>query len=251
MRESPRRVPLDRVVETFLADCRARRLSPRTLEHCAGSITSYRRSLAPHVGTPQTLSDLDLEQARRWSESLADRRSPASIGNAIAGLKVFSRWLVTEGHLRTHPLARLRKPRSEPPLILPLSRPQALALLGAARRDMRLLLMLLLDSGLRTSESTSLAVRDVNDGFVHVRHAKGRRERLVPYEREVDLKMRRYLTRDRPRPVRTPDEPVFLNRQGGVLRPEVVRRSMKGLGVALGMEGVRVSPHTLRHTFAR
>lgn len=157
MREPPRRVPLDPLVASFLADCRARRLSPRTLEHHSWSIRSYRSSLATEPGV-QTLADIDSERARSWAVGLADHRTPASIGNAIAGLKVFSHWLVAEDHLRVDPLARVRKPRSEPPLVRPLSRTQSLALLTAAPRPLRALLTLLLDTGLRISEATSLSL---------------------------------------------------------------------------------------------
>lgn len=250
MRESPRRAQLDPLVAAFLADCRARRLSPRTLEHYTWSIRSYRVSL-PTTLEAQVLADLDIDRARAWAESLSTVRSPASVGNAIAGLKVFSRWLVAEDHLRVDPIARLRKPRAQPPLILPLSGEQSLALLAAAPRPLRGLLALLLDTGLRIGEAVALEVDDVRLGFVRVRHAKGGRERLVPYGREMDATLRRYLTRDRPRAAPGWESTLFLTRSGRPWTPASVRRAMKRLGEQLGIDDVRVSPHTLRHTFAR
>ncbi len=88
--------------------------SPRTLEHYSGPTASYRRSLATEV-PGQMLADVTIVGGRSWVESIADRRSPASIGNAIAGLRVFTRWTIAEGHLRVDPLERIRKPRAEPP----------------------------------------------------------------------------------------------------------------------------------------
>lgn len=250
MRESPQRIPLDRPVDAFLADCRARRLSPRTLEHYGGSIASYRRWL----GTPidcQVLADIELERARAWAASLADRRSPASIGNAIAGLKVFTRWLVAEDHLRTDPLARLRKPRTVAPPIRPMDEDHVRALLGTMPRSMRALVIVLLDTGLRISEALDLRIDDVGPGFIRVRHGKGGRERLVPFGKVADATLRRYLSKERRVPVVSGSDRVFLNDRGGPLRPEVVRRAMRAAGRASGVDGIRVSPHTLRHTFAR
>ena len=250
MRESPRRLPLDRVQAAFLADCRARHLSPKTLEHYEASLRSYRRFVGPDTAT-QVVVDLELGRARAWATSLADRRSPASVGNAIAGLKVFSHWLVAEDYLRTDPLGRLRKPRTQPPVIRPLARDQGLALLAASTPHLRPVLMLLLDTGLRISEATALRVADVRGGVIHVRCGKGGRERLVPAGRQLQAAIDRYLSRGRASRIRSDQDPLFLNARGDPLTAASVRQSLRRMGVRLGIEDVRVSPHTLRHTFAR
>lgn len=249
MAESPRRLRLDAVAAAFLADCRARQLSPHTLEHYQGSIDSYRRFLgaepADHV-----VADLAIDRARAWAASLAVSRTPASVGDAIAGLKVFSHWLVNEGLIRSDPLAQLRKPRAPAPLIRPFERDQMAVLLRAAPPHLAIVLRLLLDTGLRISEALALRVEDVRDGSIHVRHGKGDRERVVPYGRTFDAALRRYLNRERRFPVRDPHEALFLNTRGDPLMPKAVAQALRRIGLERGINGVRVSPHTFRHTFA-
>lgn len=248
MREALRRVPLEPLVRAFFADCRARRLSPRTLEHYAFSIASYRRSLGLDP-TAQTLADLDLDPARAWAASLGATRNPASVGNAIAGLKVFSSWLVREDHLRTDPLRAFRKPRTRPPVVRPLSLDQARLLIDAAPAEYRIVLECLLDTGLRLSEAVGLRVGDVGEGHLRVL-GKGGRERVVPCGVSLEAALRRYLSRGRPRPVRSATEALFLTRRGAPIGAKAVQVVLRRLGRELGLVGVRVSPHTIRHTMA-
>lgn len=249
MPESPRRLRLDGVAAAFLADCRARQLSPHTLEHYRGSIDSFRRFLGPKPGG-HVVADLAIDGARAWAAALAATRSPGSVGDAIAGLKVFSHWLVTEGLVRSDLLGQLRKPRAQAPLIRPFERDQMAILLRAAPPHLAIVLRLLLDTGLRISEALALRIEDVRDGIVYVRHGKGDRERVVPYGRSLDAALRRYLNRERRFPVRDPHEPLFLNTRGDPLRPKAVAQALRRIALEHRISGVRVSPHTFRHTFA-
>src|SRR5262249_52897231 len=49
----------------------------------------------------------------------------------------------------------------------------------------------------------------------------------------------------------SPETTVFLNRRGGPLKLSGVEEICKELKQKCGLEGVRVSPHTFRHTFAK
>ena len=81
-------------------------------------------------------------------------------------------------------------------------------------------------------------------------HGKGSKERLVPIGRTAAEAVRRYLARGRPALIGTAVEPrLFVNFRGGALSRQglykVVQRHARSAGLA-----DRMSPHTLRHTFA-
>ena len=87
---TPAERSLDQVVETFLSDCRARNLSPRTLEHYDWAIRSFRSSLGTDPGA-HVLADLEPDAVRTWIAVLSRTRKPVSVRSAVRGLKVLGR----------------------------------------------------------------------------------------------------------------------------------------------------------------
>jgi integrase/recombinase XerD len=105
--------------------------------------------------------------------------------------------------------------------------------------------------GLRASEATALELRDLDlhDGVLRAR-GKGSKERLVPIGREAIGAVRAYLERGRPALVGIGDEPrVFVNRRGTGLTRQGLYKIVQRHAAAVGLQD-RMSPHTLRHTFA-
>jgi integrase/recombinase XerD len=105
--------------------------------------------------------------------------------------------------------------------------------------------------GLRASEAIGLEVSDLDlDDQVLRARGKGSKERVVPVGRSAVAAVRRYLERGRPELVRgRPETHLFVNYRGGALTRQglykIVRRHAQSAGLA-----DRMSPHTLRHTFA-
>jgi integrase/recombinase XerD len=101
------------------------------------------------------------------------------------------------------------------------------------------------------SEATGLEVTDLDlDELVLRARGKGSKERLVPIGRTAADAVRRYLERGRSQLVGTPVEAhLFVNFRGGALTRQglykIVGRHARSAGLA-----DRMSPHTLRHTFA-
>ena len=105
--------------------------------------------------------------------------------------------------------------------------------------------------GLRASEAIGLEVGDLDleAGVLRAR-GKGSKERIVPIGREAVLATRAYLDRGRPALVGLRDEPrLIVNRRGGGLTRQGLYKIVQRYARAAGLEG-RMSPHTLRHTFA-
>jgi integrase/recombinase XerD len=115
----------------------------------------------------------------------------------------------------------------------------------------RALLELLYACGLRVSEAVGLrgSQVDLAAGFVTVL-GKGSKERVVPLGRPARAALEAYLQRERPRLLRGRPSPfVFLGPGGRPLTRQAVWKLVRRRALAAGL-GRRVSPHTLRHTFA-
>ncbi len=110
-----------------------------------------------------------------------------------------------------------------------------------------------LDSGLRISEVGSLRIADVESGTGEITvTGKGGKRRRVYLGRDARRAVRRYL--EVQRRGAKPEEPLFLA-EGGTRSGEAMTRSgftqvIRKLGQVAGVQGVRCSPHTFRHTFA-
>jgi site-specific recombinase XerD len=113
----------------------------------------------------------------------------------------------------------------------------------------RVMLRLMLDTGLRLDEACSLEWRhiDLNSGKVMVRQGKGSKDRTL-WTGESNLEQ---LTswRERQATDGTRTELVFSTKEGGKLDPSYMRRMVKRYASKAGIQK-RITPHTFRHTFA-
>ncbi|HWJ21813.1 MAG TPA: site-specific tyrosine recombinase XerD [Gemmatimonadaceae bacterium] len=183
--------------------------------------------------------------------------APASIRRNVSAVRTYYRFLLGEGHVVRDPSERLETPKRWRTLPDVLSVDEVSLLLAAptldeplAFRD-RALLELAYGAGLRVSEWISLGVRDVlmEEGLVRV-FGKGSKERLVPIGRSAIGAVAVYLRELRPRLERGEGKGVLLlNARGTPLTRmgawKILRKYVEAAGIAK-----RVSPHTLRHSFA-
>jgi len=128
-----------------------------------------------------------------------------------------------------------------------LKQPNPRYLTGQRNRTM---LRLMLDTGLRLAEVTSLRWKDIDllSGKVMVRQGKGSKDRTL-WTGEENIAA---LAAWRERQARECDgkpEIVFSTAEGKRLDPSYVRKMVKRYARKAGIEK-RISPHTLRHTFA-
>jgi integrase/recombinase XerD len=183
--------------------------------------------------------------------------SPATLQRKVACLRSFYRHLRRENLLDHDPTADLRAPRKSQKLPHVLSRSDVGRLLAAPRgtdpamlRD-RALLEVMYACGLRASEATGLEIGDVDlrHGILRAR-GKGSKERLVPVGREAVAAVRVYVERGRPPLVGLRDQSkLFVNQRGGELTRQGLYKIVQRHARAVGLDG-KMSPHTLRHTFA-
>ena len=183
--------------------------------------------------------------------------SAATLQRKVACLRSFYRHLRRQDFVTDDPTVHLRAPKQSRRLPHVLSRDEVSQLLEAPRgteppalRD-RALLELMYASGLRASETIGLEVGDVDleHGVLRAR-GKGSKERLVPVGEKALTAVRVYLRSGRPRLVRGGDEKkLFLNFRGGPLTRQGLYKIVLRHAESAGLSG-RMSPHTLRHSFA-
>jgi integrase/recombinase XerD len=261
-------VPSDPVTRTFehhVLDFLAylefeRGLSRNTLEAYRSDLLQFGHFLAREGLDATTLGHAEL--ARFLSELTAGGPqrppvAPATIQRKTACLRSFYRHLRREEIIAHDPTADLRAPRKSQRLPQVLTRDQVAALLAAPRgnapadlRD-RALLELMYACGLRASEAVDLTVGavDLRAGIVRAR-GKGSKERLIPVGRQAIAAARTYLEHGRPRLVGLREERhLFVNHRGAGLTRQGLYKIVQRHARAAGLEG-RMSPHTLRHTFA-
>ncbi len=227
------------------------------------SIRAYRRDLErlvaflveKGVGGPGDVTHLHL---RSWVFDLKDRGLAAtSIRRAQSAVRTYFAFLLSEGVVEEDPTERMESPRTWRRLPDVLSIEEVEKLLDAPDperalhwRD-RAILEFLYASGVRVSELVDLPLTalDLDEGICLV-FGKGSKERLVPVGGPARRALERYLREVRPGLERGEGQgKVFLNARGRPLTRMAVWSMVRDAARRAGIER-KVSPHTLRHTFA-
>ncbi len=237
-----------------------RGLSRNTLEAYRSDLQQYgafldRRGVAALTAGPADLAAFVSELAGGVDGRRA--AAPATLQRKVACMRSFYRYLRREQIMHADPTSELRPPRSRGRLPKVLSRDEVNLLLAtprgtshAALRD-RALLETMYACGLRASEAIGLRMGDLDlEAGILVARGKGAKERIVPIGSAAVRTLALYLEQARPKLVALRDEScVFVNLRGGGLSRQGLYKIVQQHAQAAGLEH-RMSPHTLRHTFA-
>lgn len=239
----------------------------------ANTVAAYRRDLHRYLAWLATegVSDLAQVSAAQVAGHLAVLRSghdqqpplaPASAARAISAVRGLHHFAQGEG------LVADDVSRQVPPPTPPRRLPQALELAEVERllaaaahgrhpaRD-RALLEFLYGTGARISEAVGACVDDLDlAAEVVTLHGKGGRTRLVPVGGYAAAAMRDWLTAARPALAarraagRRAVPHVFLNGRGTALSRQGAWMILRQVATRAGLDAERISPHTLRHSYA-
>jgi integrase/recombinase XerD len=249
---------LQKCIDQFLDYCAVeRQLSENTIQAYAYDLADFKKWLP----AKRKLIEIKMETLRDYLEDMIDGRklSAGTVRRRIACLRSFFRH-VEDNRQLADPFVgwRLKLPRRKR-LPRTLSRQETSILLGATRlrgrkkisalNALSTEISLMIATGIRVGELCKMEIGDVShDGSTLRVHGKGSRDRVVYV---TDPELRRALKGLATTSQRSqgPVGPLFPNRTGGRLRPQVFRSRLRNFAGEAGLKR-RVTPHMLRHTAA-
>jgi integrase/recombinase XerD len=234
---------MDKLFEDFLNEKRyLQGVSKKTLEWYTYSYKQYKRVLngsSETLPTKQTLIQFVMGMRKNGL-------STAGMNDYIRGINVFLGWLHENEHISQ---LKIKRVKQEETVITTFTDNQLEAIINWKPKDyfelrLHTLLLTAIDTGCRIEELLTLTRQNVDfDSLVLKVTGKGKKERIVPFSLELRKRLFKLLKRHE-------FELVFCTREGHLLGYRNMLRGFKVLAKRLGITGVRISFHTLRHTFA-
>ena len=246
----------ERNLETFLSYCAAEKgLARASLEALNGDLLRLIHwSAREGLLEPTAIEDRHL---RQFLMAAAADLIASSRARLLSSLRSFYGFLVNEGALKEDPTATIAAPKLGRKLPVVLSQVQVIRLIEhidgqepGELRD-RAILETLYGCGCRVSELCGMDVTDLDPGEATLLlRGKGSKQRRIPVGEPALEALQRYLSGGRPRLAgKKITSAVFLNQRGGRLSRVSVWNLIKRVAAETGLSG-RLSPHTLRHSFA-
>jgi len=183
--------------------------------------------------------------------------SSRSLARNLVSIRMFYRFLVSEGKIAVNPARLMVIPRLYRHLPDVLSRDETETLLlqpdtmtMAGKRD-RAILELLYATGLRVTELIGLRMTNINLEAGYIRTmGKGAKERIIPMGTKAIDSLKEYLTNSRPSLLKRGEFPyLFLNSRGRPMTRQGLWKIIRNYALKGGIART-VTPHTLRHSFA-
>ena len=241
--------------------------SALTVHGYLGDLRRYARWLEANRGKPLTPETLEAADVRAYRQSLQDAGArPQTVNRKLAAVAAFGHWAALSGRLKGNPVLHVRNVEGQPLAPRWLDRRQRLALVRAVESDLQearrryprlwlvrlrdaAITLLLLHTGLRVGELCALRCSDVQlgerKGSITVRAGKGNRSRVVPLNGVARQVLAEWLEARPP----AAHEALFIGQRGEPLFSRSAQRAVEHFALEAGLEGV--TPHTLRHSFAK
>ena len=243
-----------------------RNLSPNTRKSYLADVRQFKQFLdannisAKKIDT-DNLIDIDYMVIRAFLGSLyRERLRKITISRKVSSLRAFFDYLQRKGKLRVNPAQMVQTPKAEKYIPAFLSVDEMFTVLNAKGRSDAIgirdqaIVELFYSSGIRLIELVGLNMMDIDyeQGLMKVR-GKGKKERIVPVGDKAIVAVKAYLEKrsevSRTNEKNDYDGPIFISRGGTRLGTRSAARILDKLVLASGL-GRKISPHTLRHTFA-
>jgi site-specific recombinase XerD len=228
------------VKDAFLNDNRAR-FSIETSRSYSISLNQF------FSFCPKAYDEVKATDIRAWLASLEeDELKPRSIHTKLSGLKSFYQYCMEENLLKKDPTLTVHTPKKDDSLPYYLSKRQIALLQELTREDYRYraIVEALYTTGVRISELLNIKLEDVKweTRQIWIRKGKGNKERFVLFTHDCSERLKTYLQSRKVVSIY-----LFSNTLGGPLSRLTVERQFQAFTEVLGF---KVTPHTLRHTFA-
>ena len=241
----------------FGFDCRARKLSDKTISNYQKQLHYLERYLGAEYGITE-VEDVRSLHLKEFLVSMDEKgRKPRYINDLLKVFKTFFNYLKREAYIRESPAAKVHNMKQPKVKIITFSEEEIRKLLnyyqGRSFLNIRnrTMLALFFDTGMRLTEVITLQAEQIREDSIIV-HGKGNKERLVPVSPYLAKALMQYLmVREAYFDGKLPERYLFVSKTGKRLTQEGITKFMKKAAEAVGVNcNVRVSPHTFRHTFA-
>lgn len=245
---------LEELLASWELHLRAERKSPQTVKSYGDGVRAY----IAYCRATGAAEAIDRTRLREFVDHLlSSGAKPATATSRHLAVRRFSRWLADEGELQTDPLAGLKAPKIDQPVVHPLSDDELRAMLKAcrgadfmAKRD-EAILRLMFTTGARAGEVVAIRLEDVRlrdePPTITIYRGKGGRGRVVPLAVEVAAAVDRYLRARRSHRL-SASPALWLGDRGKGFTYDALHKALKARAEAAGVDGFH--PHRLRHTAA-
>ena len=216
------------------------------------------RHLAEFLGGEEGMRDVDESTLHEFLASLHDiGLQPTSQARVVAALRSFFKYLKSSGRIDRDPSLLIESPkcgRTLPDVLTVEEIDSMIAAIPPEKEEStrnRAIIEMLYGSGLRVSELCDLRISRISaDEGMAIIEGKGAKQRIVPVSDTALACIGAYMEQRARLSVRPGDDDIlFLNRRGGQLTRVMVFYIIRQLAELAGIRK-RVSPHTLRHSFA-
>ncbi len=242
----------DRYVEKFI---RYLEIERNASKHTLVNYSIDLKSLSEFL-KDEPIEKVDYVVLRRYLASLKELKlSKVSIARKIASIRSFFKFLFREGIIKNNPASSLSTPKRDKHLPKFLDEKEIVLLLESPGKEDEsglrdaAILETLYSTGIRVSELVGLNIVSVDQigGVIKVL-GKGKKERIVPIGDRALQAIRDYLKKRRLAGGKD-DRALFFNKNGGRLTDRSVRRIINKYILKTSIQQ-KISPHTLRHSFA-
>ena len=275
------RILFSQAIEGFLLAKTVAGASPYTIRNYTAALKRLQDHLAP---ADPAIADIDAPQLAaffRWLQTAqfaqhgavprpAQRLSAKTVKNIHTTLSSLWQWALEEGFVEHNIVRGIKLPQPPEPVIEPFSTDQIAALLRAAGRSRewsnksgtstrqhnagrdRLIILLLLDTGVRVAELCNMQIADIDQQARSIRvtgksrmNSGNGKMRVVYYSRRTGKVLWRYINADRPA---SRHDNLILTKDGDPMDRRVLAKTINRIGARAGVPDTH--PHRFRHTFA-
>ena len=233
--------PFSETLTAFHRHLAAQDRSPVTIRGYLGDLQRFSRWYQANYQCPLHLGQLNQSDIQAYRQKLLTSGArPQTINRQLAALAALGHWAQQQGLCPLNPALNVRSIQSSQVL--------APRWLDKNQRAATMLL-LLLHTGLRLGELVALQLDDLQvserKGHLVVRAGKGLKQRVVPLNQPARLALKSWLE---VRPAAA-TRALFIGQRGEAAAPAAVQRAVARLARAARLDSV--TPHMLRHTFAK
>lgn len=243
---------MEKFLQLFIDDLKARGFSEHTITAYKKDIERFLNYVKENHGLT-SIGKITQVHIGNFLSCISPKLDATSVNRILSSLRSFFRFLKRNNYTEKNPAGRIKNLKDSYDLPSFLTIDEMFSLLNQKFNNIRdkLILEMAYGCGLRVSELIGLNLGDINlEGqFVRVK-GKGKKERIVPLGRVAINVFRDYIKRrEQEGEVLRGDTPVFVNKNKQRLSDRYVRTIIKKVREKAGIKK-KISPHTLRHTYA-